>query len=416
MARLTLTEIAEKLEDKFYKWKKSTAWWANHLGVHESDILRAKELVDEGLIYRPDSESIFKFDEEQVTNANDKVEDKVNSMSPEIKSQYDQFLAKHGIDPKEVSQVWIKEKADGVRFSVNKKSNQDISEEDKVAVFREALEEFTPSFISPELPDNCSDKCAVISMYDMHIDAIAAFGDSYTLEDNINLAKKGLQTLLHQVVFYRPKTIFLPIGNDMFHTNDFRNTTKKGTPQNLNSHWRDSFKAGTQLILDLIHNCLNYCEEVVVVPIEGNHDEDKVFYMNEIINRVYADNPRVSTEEASAPRFHYKFGVNMLSFGHGQNEMKVLQKIPALVAMEAPELWGQTQFREMYLGDKHHERKYNFLSDVEWDGYKVSYMSKMAHNHNEWEYGLYYHMTIRKIYCDVWDAENGKICSLMHNL
>ena len=416
-----ISEIAEFMQKNSH-WKQGVKWWANKLGVEEHEIIAAKRWINEGMLsLEPDStsdpaqRSLFELDEEKITNSNQKVKKKVEELTSEEKTEYDQFLAEHNIDPDTVSQVWIKDKADGVAFSVNFK-NIDIAEEDKAEAFRQALEEFEPSFIIPEMPNDCNDKAVVVSMYDMHLDAIGVFGDNYTLEDNINIAKMGLQVLLNQVAHYKPKTIFLPIGNDMFHTNDFRNVTKKGTPQMLNAHWRKSFKAGTQLIIDLIVNCLNYCENVVVIPIEGNHDEDKVFYLNEVIKRAFANEPRVSSEDESAPHFHYKFGRNLLSFGHGQNELKILNQIPARVAMEAAELWGQTHFREMYLGDKHHERKYNFLSDVEFDGYKVSYMSKMAANHNEWEYALYYHMTIRKIYCDVWDALNGKVCSLMYNV
>ena len=86
----------------------------------------------------------------------------------------------------------------------------------------------------------------------------------------------------------------------------------------------------------------------------GNHDEERSFYLGEVIQAYYHNTPAVTVDNRAKPRKYYGFGKCMIGFTHGYYEK--LDKLAGLMAAEEPKMWAASKFREFHTGDKHHKK------------------------------------------------------------
>ena len=91
--------------------------------------------------------------------------------------------------------------------------------------------------------------------------------------------------------------------------------------------------------------------DALIVP--GNHDRERMFYAGDALECWYHAHPGVLVDNRAQLRKYYLFGKNLIGFTHGSEEK--FTALPGIMAMEAPELWGQTTHREWHIGDRHHK-------------------------------------------------------------
>src|SRR5690625_294325 len=347
----TLQSVKEFLESKPGYKKKGIKWVANHLGVEPSLVAEAKGAIRAN---RSDYSSYDKMENETNGHTN-----RVGKYTAAEDQSREEYCISVGLDPDKIDpyndvKYWT-DSAGRRRYSIVPKDVLEREEEFKNSLLK-IIKDVTPKAdIKPARVDR-SNSAGLINLYDAHFDKISDIGESYTLEDNCNIIREGFSKSLARLSNWNPEVILLPIGNDFFNANDYNNTTKAGTPQGVLAHWKKSFKVGTQLIRELIESASAVTNKVVIVPIEGNHDEDKIFYLNEILKAAYEDSGFVEFEEESAPRHYIKYGSNLLGFGHGKWEKKRVKELPQYMAEEAVEYWSSTKHREFFLGDIHHKR------------------------------------------------------------
>lgn len=299
------------------------------------------------------------------------------------------------------------------RYSVVPKMQE--KEEFKDSVL-EAIKQAVPSYTLKAGEFVPTELAGLINIYDAHFDKLSAIGEGYTMEMNMEIVRQAFEKVLGMFKVYTPEVVYFPIGNDLFDTNDFRGTTKKGTPQDLTVHWKDSFQAGITLIREMINALVEEGYIVVVPAIEGNHDADKTFYLNEVIKVAYEDVEEVITTDSSSPRMHFKYGLNMISFGHGAIEKRNVANLPLFAAEEEPAMWGSTKFREMFLGDIHHKEEYRFLRKVDLKGYTVNFLRDITMNHSTWDRNNGYHTGLKTIESHIFHKMEGQIANLKINI
>lgn len=226
-----------------------------------------------------------------------------------------------------------------------------------------------------------SNYLAVINLYDAHIDKVCLFSETHSessLQDNIDTFTRAFDTLLNQALLYSPEVIVFPIGNDFLNTNGSMNTTKKGTPQAVGVDHKDAFIQGIKLLRNCIDKASQY-SNVVIKKIAGNHDEDSMFYVNEVLSVLYENHPNVLVDPIDrTARKYYEYGVNLLGFAHGDREVRNIANLPLLMAEEAKEAWARTTFREWFLGDKHHKFEYKFMRTKDFVGSTVRFLRSVG--------------------------------------
>lgn len=93
---------------------------------------------------------------------------------------------------------------------------------------------------------------------------------------------------------------------------------------------------------------------VEVIIVQGNHDEQRSFYLGDAISCWYHKTKHVTVDNRPALRKYVCFGNNLIGYTHGSNE-KLLQ-LQGIMACEVPDLWGRTVHREWHLGHFHHKK------------------------------------------------------------
>jgi hypothetical protein len=94
---------------------------------------------------------------------------------------------------------------------------------------------------------------------------------------------------------------------------------------------------------------------VYLLIAEGNHDMFGSLMMRTMFRMLYENEPRVVMIESENPYYAMQFGKNMIAWHHGHK--KGLDASTAMfVASHYAKIFGDTDYRVIHFGDKHHRR------------------------------------------------------------
>lgn len=356
----------------------------------KDDIEYIDELSDELYV---DNLSAFRQDvqdtisgEKSAKSLNNEVKSKTNftekAQEMGVKSEYQRFLEKNKIDPDDVTNVYFKEKAEGIRFTVQTRFNTDEIDFDPLEVFRDSLAEYDVPQVTFNKPGS-EDRIAVINLLDAHIDKIASVDDSdvdSSLDKNIESFEDAFNSLLESVATKSPERILIPVGNDFFHTNDHTLHTKNGTSMADRVHvsGMEAFRLG----LDLLRRCIDKARQiadVTLIPVPGNHDHSRIDYLLECLLLIYETQNDVEVLDNHRDRKYYRYGAWLFGFSHGDKRYKA-QDIPQLMATDAQakKHWSDIDKGVFFLGHIHHEKRYDYMKSNDFRGCKVMFLRSVG--------------------------------------
>lgn len=315
------------------------------------------------------------------------------------RSDFNEFIESHEIDLDSVSQVYIKEKADGsVRFTVRYKPNVE-SERSIIDSIEEHLGTYNfNDYISKqslinEKYNNLDRRVSIINIFDAHVDKLG-YGGYDNLEKNIKTFLKYLKCLLSDVHKKRPEKIIFVVGSDIFHTNDQNLTTINNTDlKNSVGNTRVSFSKVLDMYITSINLICKYTNEVEVIVLGGNHDYERVTYMGVTLRYLYDHVEKVTIKNRSNTSLHpadrsendtpdqriySRYGNYLFGFAHGNLEKNKVAELPSLMSVERRKDWAEIQQGIFFLGDIHHERIYNYLRTQDFRGVNVKFLRAFA--------------------------------------
>ena len=218
-------------------------------------------------------------------------------------SEFQEFLDKNEIKPEDVASVKFWQTMSGKqRFSVvtkgETKSIRDIKKE---------IEEFASIYSSKKVSTNykpVTDPVAYeISLPDIHYGKLAG----------ISIATMELQflsvveELVEKAKGLNIERFVLPIGNDGMNSEGMRMSTTKGTPQQDNCGWKDTFTGYWRLMVAAI-DYLKTIAPVDVIVISGNHDFERMFYAGDVISGWFRNDLDVTVDNNYDSRKYYEYG------------------------------------------------------------------------------------------------------------
>lgn len=273
-----------------------------------------------------------------------------------------------------------------------------------------AMDYFERLFENIEVPNDVATKEVVVEskdimlelpIMDVHIGKLAwheETGNDYDLSIIRDLYKKTVNDILFRVQsnYDTVGRVLFPIGQDMFHCDNEKGTTTKGTSLSVDSRWQKMFRRGCELNIWAIEKLKTLTNKVDISYIRSNHDEKMSYFLMLYLSAWYKNDPKVNINISSYPRKYYQWDECMIGYLHKMAK----KRIDKIMQAEAPEIWGNTRFRELHIGHEHIEGL------TEHPGLKVRNVSSITAT-DDWHCGKGYVNIIRQAQGFVWHKKKG---------
>lgn len=238
-----------------------------------------------------------------------------------------------------------------------------------------------------------------IPICDLHLSKYAwkrETGDDYDLKIAEQLYKDTIMSIIKDASLYKVDRIVFPLGQDFFNTDSSNPTTTKGTPQSMDTRWQKMYYKGCEIVIWAIEQ-LRSIAPVDIQYVPGNHDFALSYFLTLHVNAWYRNCKNVNVDLSPKIRKYYQYGKCMIGYSHGEEKPSNLDK---LMQSEAPEIWGNTKFRELHLGHKHCE------TVKEYPGFIQRRISSITAT-DDWHNEMGYVQTVRKAQAFLWDKTDG---------
>ena len=360
--------LLNQLEEILH-WKKSKKFYADKLGIEESDVdellkeLRTRESIIQeaelGNYISELEETIVRFEEDILKGTGEIV---INTKD-EIKS-LDELIIKCKIDTdkweitKYVQNYWGNGETPHwqVKAWLGKKSTEQVFQ-DAFVDFLDSYKPVSQEVMSPKWEGNKFPAMLIINKQDSHL-------NKYDIDGNNNITDRLANIMYKVEVIANQATlsnnldqITYIIGSDEFNS-EFTGMTTKGTPQTNTHTYQTSFEyiCGHEVLM--ITMLLQYAENVNVVYVAGNHDEFVGWHMVNWLQTYFRNTDRLTFDCSPKYRKYISYGGSALMFNHGDAIKPA--KLAALFPIEYREGWSFHNNFYIFTGDKHHEVSHDF--------------------------------------------------------
>ena len=380
--------------------KKSKKFYAEKLGISEFEV---GELMKE--LREKDTEPISRnYTEERKVNVEKGTIEStiISDFDPKDDLELAQ-LHKINLDKYVITNYWSKMLPSG-KFTSSvfskKKEAKDYSPED----FAKFLENYKPNNVSITKIDHANSKEYVdieISISDYHLAKKTVDGDNDPTTRALRYVTMA-QSLIEKVKSnYNINTVVLPISNDYFHTDNYQHQTTTGTPQDTIMDYADEYELGFAILVDTINMLRQYCNNVTVVLVQGNHDRTKSFYLAHALDIFFKDELDVEFIREHSVIKGLTLGNTFIGWHHGNCK---LEDLPLLFATHPKysHQFGDAVYREVHTGDKHH------YMAKEVKGVRIQQMPSLSGT-DRWHLDNNFVHSVRAALALVYDRNLGKI-------
>lgn len=249
-----------------------------------------------------------------------------------------------------------------------------------------------------------------INIFDAHIGKLAwseETGDGYNLEEAERRYNKVFDILVARATAFNIDRVLYVVGNDFFHIDNNRNTTTAGTPQDTDGRANKIFLKWVEIIKNSLDSLSSLGVKVDVMVISWNHDNERCFFMWELLNARYRDCERISVNNTPKLRKYYNWGKCLIGFAHWDGEKH--KDLPMMMATENPKLWAETKYREWHLGHLHQEK----TVEIQW--VKVRIMPSISWT-DYWHMKKWYVGNIKGAKAFIWNKEEWQVAEFTTNL
>lgn len=399
------------------KWKRSDEYCATKLGISVDDYKSLKREVLNSLL----SASIESLDPppniEITKNKIIEFREDVDKGTAEIKGitvteprTPEEIVQLLNIDTTKwkLSSYWNKEHSGGWYISAMVTA---IHKETK-DILADVIANFNPicQFEADEIRINDAydrDCVGIISTQDLH------FGKESN-EDVVEHFKSAIQTLVRRAYSsHKLSKIVYVVGGDLLNMDSFSGTTTSGTPVDNSMRAQDAYTQAFDALYWSIRYIKQYCENLHVVYIPGNHDRLSSYHIAHALSKCFdSESYSIYFDIEYAERKVVVYGRNFFAFEHGD----VTKKNTALVyATEFPLQWGGTQYRTCYTGHFHSKKTIEYTTENEHNGFAIKHLPSLCAS-DYWHYHNKYIGSKRQAIMEVHDIEKGKISEFTYTV
>lgn len=250
--------------------------------------------------------------------------------------------------------------------------------------------------------------------HDLHIGGLSwkeEAGEDYDLKIAETRFKESVNELLKRTNLDSVEKILFPIGNDLFNVDNKKNTTINGTVVDTDARFIKMIKVARKIVIEVIDQ-LSLIAPVDVLIVPGNHDETVSFMLGEILDAFYFHNQRVNIDNSPKARKYYQYGNVSLQLTHGDQESH--GALGLIFATEEPKIWANTKYRFCQLGHFHKNKKIEYLSVDEHQGFQIQILPTLS-SCSVWAYKKGYN-SVKQAKAFLFDKEKGLIAEYTHSI
>lgn len=164
-----------------------------------------------------------------------------------------------------------------------------------------------------------------------------------------------LQSDIAEVMSNGYAEILMSVHGDLFHVDNFLNTTEHGTRVD-DVNFEQGVQDGFQFIVPLIEKALECSPCVKLVYLPGNHAPSVDYMFVQAIKRLYPD---IEVDDGVDDFKHAWLGKHSIFMHHGDKVKNPKRLLEIIVSKFAKE-WGESQSRYLMTGHFHHEKSLSF--------------------------------------------------------
>jgi len=366
------------IKDYLYiKKKVREAVWFLRGEVNDDVFMKIDESLTE---YKPQNTEIIETTYNMKDNS--KTITALSSVEPKTPEEIIQLL-KIDITKWRISQIWNKQKSDKwlISASIVPLPQEKIVEEsfiDKLARHDLPMyDKIDPTYLNVASTERI---CGVVSLQDLH------FGKP---------GNEDLKTVVDDAVLYlvgkayknyNLDKLILVIGSDTLNMDTFSGTTTKGTPVDNSEVATKAYLKAFDALCGVIGRSKEFCNELEIVYIPGNHDRLSSFHLVHALSQVFKLTVSITFDVHYAERKVIMFGKNMIALEHGDVTSK---NNPLIYATEFSEEWGKSKHRYLYTGHYHGRKTKEVITENEEQGFVTRILPALTssdyyHYHNKW--------------------------------
>lgn len=252
----------------------------------------------------------------------------------------------------------------------------------------------------------------LVNLTDLHLGRLSwavetGFGN-YDIKIATEIVNEAVDVILKRAAGFAIEKIIFFIGGDYFNyntSNPFPQTIH-GTPQESDVRQRRMFRIGRKLACKQIERFAEHAE-VEVIMVGGNHDEELLFGLGEVLEVKYENNSNIVIDNSPKLRKYINFGSTLLGVTHGMYEKR--NDLPMLMSNEAKKNWEHIDHKYFHTGHRHHE----IVEDKQ--GVLILTAPTPAEV-DDYETKKGYTLSNRAIKAWIYNWNDGEIASITHNI
>lgn len=247
---------------------------------------------------------------------------------------------------------------------------------------------------------------------DLHLGKLAweqETGANYDSDLAEQVFMEAVENLWWKVSVFPVGRVLFVVGNDFFNVNSAANATASGTPQSEDNRAPKTFRRGYRLIVRAIEFLRQHVPEGVTIEVRvivGNHDKERMFMAGEVVAAIYSGAKDVEVVNNPIKRQYVQWGTVLLGLTHGDAIKQ--DKLPLLMAGEAPAMWASTTHREWHMGHFHHKKETLYHTGSEHNAVRVRVLPSLTEA-DEWHYTNGYVGAKRAAEVYIWSKSKGYV-------
>jgi len=213
---------------------------------------------------------------------------------------------------------------------------------------------------TPKPNNTHSELCNLYTLTDTHIGARCwkpETGADWDLSIAEDVLTKGFQLLIEQSP--AAETGIVNVLGDFLHFDSLKAVTPQhGHLLDGDGRYSKVISVAVRILRHVIATALRKHQKVIVVIMEGNHDEASSVWLRHLFALLFENEPRVTVMNFELPYFAMQHGSTMLGFHHGH--VRKNEALPSLFAAQFPVIWGNTTKRYAHTGHRHHKHELEY--------------------------------------------------------